>query len=605
MESKALLLLMWRGIRFLIAGLLLGAAFGFGISKIQTPVYEAKTQVLISRARQQTNTDMLPLGEDQLISTNIQLTKSQPVLDIVSAQLGGTVKADNLQVSAIPNTLILQIKVQDNDSKRAAAIANTLVQVLIQQNESLVSERYTAFESSLNGQIDQIQKQINELQGQIDKINDASVLEQLTQVNQQIDQLKAELSAVETEINGYPSLLSEIQRVSFGEKQAQLEQLRSLLDIYQQIQTNLTFIGKPGQTGLARDDPRLDNLESTLELYQQLYLNLVNSRETVSLDRTQNTPNLTQINPAIPPMDPVRPLPLLYVLLGSVVGFFLAVTLVLTFDHFDESLRTVRQTEELLQLPVLGMVSDLHEAHARLLTSQDQTSSEAESFRLLSVNVQFAAPKKSIHTLLVVGAEPGESRTAIAANLGIVNAQQGRRVTLVDGDLKQPHLHSLLGVGEYTGMANILDKDLDIKRIARDVNGVDGLTVISSGVVTDDQVSWRNGEKWQEVLLKLQKQADLVIVDGHAVKAAHTQVLASKVDAVLLLIELGKTRADSAASALRQLQLAGARVAGIVLYRTVTYQTMHAMIFDSITRKKKGGLQRAANKLDETTMPLQ
>ena len=98
---------------FLIAGLVLGAALGFAVSRIQTPVYEAKTQILISRARQQSNTDMLPLGEDQLVSTNVQLAKSQPVLDAVSTQLGSKIDADNIQVSAIPNTLIIQIKVQD------------------------------------------------------------------------------------------------------------------------------------------------------------------------------------------------------------------------------------------------------------------------------------------------------------------------------------------------------------------------------------------------------------------------------------------------------------------------------------------------------------
>src|SRR5689334_11190350 len=142
MDSKALFLLMWRGARLLVAGFVLGAAFGYTVARTQTPVFEARTQVLISRARQQTNTDMLPLGEDQLVSTNIQLVKSQPVLDAVSTQLGYQVKSDQVVVNAIPNTLIIQIKVQDPVSGRAADIANTLVQVLIHQNQQLVADRY-------------------------------------------------------------------------------------------------------------------------------------------------------------------------------------------------------------------------------------------------------------------------------------------------------------------------------------------------------------------------------------------------------------------------------------------------------------------------------
>jgi ATPases involved in chromosome partitioning len=605
MEIKDLILLLWRGIRFLIFGVVLGAILGFVVAKIQTPIYEAKTQVLIMRSRQSTNTDLLPLGEDQLISTNIQLVKSQPVLDTASIQLGSKIKADNIQVSAIPNTLIIQIKVQDASSQRAAEIANTLVQVLIQQNRDIVAGRYTTFETSLSAQIEQIQKQINDLQSQISQINETSITEQLTQVNQQIDQLKSELSVLENEINDYPANLTGTQRAVLGEKQARLQQLRSLLDIYQQIQTNLTFIGKPGQSGLSRDDPRLVNLQSTLDLYQELYLSLVNSRETINLDRMQNTPNLMQINPSIPPKDPVRPLPVVYILLGCVVGFFLSIAGILSIDHFDESLKTVSQTEELLHLPVLGFVSDFYDVEHGLVTSHDPASTEAEAFRSLGVNIEFAVPKKSIHTLLVINADPAESKTTIAANLGIVNAQQGKRVILLDGDLKQPHLHGLFGIEEQAGMANLFEKDTDIKSISHSVDGVEGMTLIPSGAITENLTSWRNGEKWQEVLIKLQKQADLVIVDGPSAETASAQILASKVDVVLLLAKLGETRVDSAISVLKRFQFVGSKVAGVVLYRTPLYWKIHSQIFHWARVDKKGGSSKTGNKLDETAMPLQ
>ena len=604
MEIKDLILLLWRGVRFLMVGVVLGAILGFVVSVIQTPVYEAKTQVLIMRSRQSTNTDLLPLREDQLVSTNIQLVKSQPVLDIASNQSGTTIKADNIQVSAVPNTLIIQIKVQDASSQRAAKIANILVQVLIQQNKDLVAGRYATFESSLNTQIEQIQKQINNLQSQISQINEASITEQLTQVNQQMDQLKSELSVLEKEINGYPANLTDTQRAVLGEKQARLQQLRSLLDIYQQIQTNLTFIGKPGQTGLSREDPRLLNLQSTLDLYQQLYLSLVNSRETINLDRMQNTPNLMQINPASPPKDAVRPLPVLYILLGCVVGFCLSVAGILAVDHFDESLKTVSQTEELLHLPVLGFVPDFYDVEHGLVTSRDPASMEAEAFRSLGVNIEFAASKKSIHTLLVMSADPAESKTTIAANLGIVNAQQGKRVILLDGDLRHPHVHGLFGIEEQVGTGNLFEKDTDIKSISRSVDGVEGMTLIPSGAITENVISWRNGEKWQEVLLKLQKQADLVIVDGPSVEAASAQILAAKVDVVLLLAKLGETRVDSARSALKRFQFVGSKVAGIVLYRTPLYWTIHSRIFHWIRVRKRGGASQTGNRMDETTMPL-
>ena len=603
MDSKYLLLLMWRSARFLIVGAILGAALGFGVSMIQTPAYEAKTQVLIMRFRKETNNDLLPLGEDQLVSTNIQLAKSKPVLDAASSQLGSKIEADNVQVSAIPNTLIVQIKVQDENSQRAAAIANTLVQVLIEQNVELVSGRYQAFETSLNTQISQIENQINDLQSQIGQISEASITEQLTQVNQQIDQLKSELSVLEKDISKYPANLTDVQRASLGEKQAHLEQLRSLLNLYQQIQTNLTFIGKPGQSGLSREDPRLANLQSTMDLYQQLYLSLVNSRETFNMDRMQNTPNLTQINPAVPPKDPVRPLPLLYILLGCVVGFFLSVAAVLSVDHLDESLKTINQTEELLHLPVLGFVSDIYDPTKGFVMSHDPSSTQAEAFRSLGLNVEFASPKKSIHTLLVLNADPKENKTTIAVNLGIVNAQQGKRVILLDGDFKHPHLQGLFGTEEQANKINLFEKDADLKSMGRSVDGAKGMTLIASGAMTENLTNWQSGEKWQEVLIKLQKQADLVIIDGPSAEATSAQVLASKVDAVLLLVKLGETRADLAASTLKKFQFVGAKVAGVVLYST-PYWTNHLQIFQWGRINGKGEHQKANNKLDGTTMPL-
>jgi tyrosine-protein kinase len=565
MESKDLLLLMWRGARFLIAGLVLGAALGFGVSKIQTPVYEAETQVLISRARQQSNTDMLPLGEDQLVSTNIQLAKSQPVLDAVSAEIGSNVNADDIHVNTIPNTLIVQIKVQDPDPQRATTIANTLVQVLIRQNQDLVTSRYTTFEDNLNVQIDQIQKQINDLQSQINQINDASVLEQLAQVNQEIDQLKSEISSLEEEINNYPKVLSDSQRVALSQKEAQLEQLRSLLNLYQQIQTNLTFIGKPGQAGQSRDDPRLNSLQSTLNLYQQLYLSLVNNRETINLDRMQNTPNITQINPAIPPKVPVRPLPVLYVLTGCVVGLFLAAAAILTIDHFDETLKSSQKVQEVLGIPVIGQIS----AAQRAGQNSGGTAFAARddpvllnAFGSLRINLNRVMSRQSVKVLLVTSPTRGDGKTTIAANLATAFAFSRRKVILIDADLYHPQLQTRLKLGNKKGLSNVLADGLDWQEVAQTSGR---MTVITSGPQTISSALLLESEAMDELLYVLQKDADVVIVDGPPLFLMDAQILASRVGGVVLVVRQGDTITATARAALDQLNLMEANVLGAVL----------------------------------------
>ena len=565
MDIKDLILLMWRNFRYIVLGLALGAGIGIFVSKIQAPVYEATTKVFVSRARQQGNSDMLSLSDEQLLAINLQLTKSQPVLNDVSSQLGSKVDADNIQVGAIPNTLIIQIKVQDINPQRAAAIANLLVQILIQQNETLLSGRYMGFENAINEQIDLVQKQIEGLQTQINQINNTGIQEQLTQVNLQIEQLKAEISVLEQEIASFPDSPAPLDRISLAEKEARLDQLHSLMTLYQQVQTNLTYIGKPVQNGSSLENPQLTTLQSTLGLYQQINTTLINSRENIRLARAHSKQNIMQIVSATPPKNPVRPMPVLYFLLGGIVGLVLTATAILMIDHLDDSLKSDDQIKDLLDLPVLGFI---FENKNPIVTSRDPFSEEAEAFRALGAIVEVAGAEKNLRTLMIMNAEPTDAKTIIAANLAIINAQQGKRVILLDADLKRPHLHSLFGMENKNGFAELLNGELDLNRACHVVKDVEGLTLIPSGVMEKESKTWLNAKKWDQLLLELQKQADLVVVDSPRADVADAQILASKVNAVLLAIKPWHTRIDPAQTTLKRLKLTGVWVMGSVWNRT-------------------------------------
>jgi capsular exopolysaccharide synthesis family protein len=493
------------------------------------------------------------------------LAKSQPVLDEVSAQLGIKINTDNLQVNAIPNTLIIQIKVQESDPQQAATIANTLVQVLIQQNENLVSARYADFESNLNMQIDQIQKQIAELQTQISQINDASISEQLEQVNKEIERLNTEIIVLEDEINSYPTLLNDKQRATLGQKQAQLDQLRSMLGLYQQIQTNLTFIGKPGQSGVSRDDPRLSSLQSTLNLYQQLYLSLVNSRETINLDRMQNTPNITQIDPALPPKEPIRPLPLLYILLGAVVGLALAVTAVLTLDHFDDTIRSSQKVQEILGVPIIGQISQSHSAnqkHAGLSSDHRDNSILLNAFGSLRINVNRLMAQQAVKVLLVTSPSRGDGKTTIAENLASAFARSGRKVILLDGDLYHPQLHVRLKLDNETGLTSILAEGFDWKE-AMQASGK--MNVIPGGPHVSSSSLLLESDAMTTLLKDLQENSDVVIIDGPPLFMMDAQILASQVGGIVLVVRQGDTITAVARAMLDQLNLMDANVFGAVL----------------------------------------
>ncbi|HEX2696676.1 MAG TPA: Wzz/FepE/Etk N-terminal domain-containing protein, partial [Anaerolineales bacterium] len=291
MELKQYLVLFRRWAWLLIIGLVLGSLGGYIGSLYQTPVYEASTRILVTRAPQDKTSDMTYLTDQQLTQTYVQLLTTQPVLDAVSLQLGYTVNGDEVHVKPITNTQIIQLTFEDNDPQRASAVANTLVKVLIDQNENLQAGRYATTEESLQAQIQQIQGQIDSLQSQIDNASDQAVQDQLTEVQNQIADLQSEISTLQGDIATRSSTTSSAapspeDQAKVAEDQARLAQIQPVLTLYQQIYTNLVVLGKPMNSGATSDGTtRLSQLQTTLGLYQQIYINLLNNLETVKLAR--------------------------------------------------------------------------------------------------------------------------------------------------------------------------------------------------------------------------------------------------------------------------------------------------------------------------------
>ena len=204
-----------------------------------------------------------------------------------------------------------------------------------------------------------------------------------------------------------------------------------------------------------------------------------------------------------------------------------------------------------------------------MVTSSEPYSVEADAFRALGASLEISGAGKNISTLMIVNAEPKDARTNIAANLAIINAQQGKQVILLDGDLKHPHLHSLFDMENLKGFAELLNGRMDIKNARRVVKDVEGLTLISSGLAEKGSTAWLDVEKWGQLLSELQRQADLVIVDSPPADVADAQILATKMNAVVLAIRAEHTSIDSAQATLRRFQLIGigTRVVGAVLIK--------------------------------------
>ena len=160
MELKQYLFIVRRWWWLLVIGLTWGAAAGFFASSYQTPVYQASTRALVMRPPLEQSSDMTYYSDQQLVQTYIQLLTTQPVLDAVSERLGYPVGKRQIKITQTGDTNVLVVTIEDTNPQRAAGIANTLIAVMIEQNENLQRSRFVSTEESIQAQITQVESQI-------------------------------------------------------------------------------------------------------------------------------------------------------------------------------------------------------------------------------------------------------------------------------------------------------------------------------------------------------------------------------------------------------------------------------------------------------------
>jgi capsular exopolysaccharide synthesis family protein len=190
----------------------------------------------------------------------------------------------------------------------------------------------------------------------------------------------------------------------------------------------------------------------------------------------------------------------------------------------------------------------------------------SEAFRKLRTNLRYVSVGEPLKTLLITSAEPAAGKTSVAANLGVVCAQAGLRVILIDADLRFPKLHGRFGVANHVGLTNLLVGDISTVTGCIIETRIDGLALITGGSVPPNPPDLLDSRSMRELLDEVSTNADLVIIDTPPVLAvSDTTILAQEADGVLLVIDARKTRQDAAQHAVQGLRQVGANVFGVVL----------------------------------------
>lgn len=194
----------------------------------------------------------------------------------------------------------------------------------------------------------------------------------------------------------------------------------------------------------------------------------------------------------------------------------------------------------------------------------DGRSAAAEAYRTVRTGLLFSEALHSLRTLLITSPSPAEGKTTTAANLAITFAEQGKRVLLIDADLRRPRLHNVFHIPRDPGLTQLVVGQAAFADVIRETDY--GLHILPAGLLPPNPAELLGGERMRKALAHLRDSYEFVIIDAAPLLlAADAAVLAAQVDGSLLVLRAGKTGREDGVQALHQLTSIDARVVGAVL----------------------------------------
>jgi protein-tyrosine kinase len=200
-----------------------------------------------------------------------------------------------------------------------------------------------------------------------------------------------------------------------------------------------------------------------------------------------------------------------------------------------------------------------------LITLDDPKSPISEQYRTIRTNIQFSFIDETMRSLMVTSAGPGEGKSTTAANLAVTFAQQGKKVLLIDADLRKPTVHYTFRLNNYIGLTNVLTNSTQLLSACQETQ-VENLFVLTSGPIPPNPAELLGSKAMEICLQEIYKNFDLVIFDTPPVLAVtDAQILSNKCDGTVLVVASGKTEIEAAVKAKELLLAANAKVLGVVL----------------------------------------
>ncbi len=349
---------------------------------------------------------------------------------------------------------------------------------------------------------------------------------------------------------------SEVEHLALANQVAELQQ---------------TFIvNKERLDSLPRLEQQQLQLQRQLKVAQVTYEQLSKQLQEVEVVENQNVGNARIISEALVPDKSVSPVIPLNLALGGLLGIVLGAGTALVLESIDNSLKTVEEAKRILEYPLLGAIplsekdkNTEGEGEQELPVLNNPYSPVSSAFEMLQTNLSFSISDKMLKVIALSSSIPGEGKSFVAANLAVAVAQLGRRVLLVDGDMRRPRQHKIWEQNNLVGLSNILVGQAEWQTTAKEA--LMTLDIITAGTIPPNPVALLNSQRIATFIQQATKEYDFVIIDCPPLTVvADALMLGKLVDGILLVVRPGVANAASVNASKLLLEQSGHQVLGMV-----------------------------------------
>ncbi len=312
---------------------------------------------------------------------------------------------------------------------------------------------------------------------------------------------------------------------------------------------------------------------------RQLYDGLLQRYKEIGIAGGVGINNVGVVDPADPPLKPSSPRLVLNLALALLAGLGLGALAALLLEQADEAIADPDEMQRILGLPLLGAIPKLvdEEPRAAIL---DRKSSLVDAYLSVQANLQFTTEHGVPRSLAITSTRPAEGKSTTALALATVLARAQRRVVLVDGDLRSPSVHRLIGIGHENGLSNYLAGSDDIDALLQRAD-MFGFSIMTSGPLPPNAAELLTSTRLQKLVGELLERFDHVVIDSPPVMGlADAPLIASRVEGVIYAVESHGIRASLVATGINRLVSANAHIIGGVLTKFETKRSMSGYGYD-------------------------